>query len=267
MGAAVCCHILRPLSRIMLYRITFALCLIFALSSADDQHDALMDLHTHTGGSSWTRRDGWGTGDYCTWFGVTCKHDPPETSQVTDVVLSGNNLAGVLPESILKLRSLKVLKLDGNQISGAVPSGLASLDQLQMVHLQKNKFTGSLPATMMNLTVAHPPMQEIDLSYNQLSGAIPETLFGPENPGPFAPTDNLKVFNLRYNAISGGIPARIIHASTMISILLGGNNMTGVIDGALDSWLTSRKYCDLSGNSWSCPLPKGVGAKCQAVCK
>merc|ERR1712072_435097 len=212
-----------------------------------------MDLHTHTGGSSWTRHDGWGTGDYCTWFGISCNHDPPGTSQVTSVVLSGNKLNGAVPESITKLQNLKVLKLDGNSIGGAVPSGLASLPDLQMVHLQNNKFTGPLPATMMNLTVAYLPMQEIDLSYNQLSGEIPETLFGPEKVKPFAPSDNLKVFNLRNNAISGIIPTRVTHAATMISLLLGGNNMTGVIDDSLDSFLTSRKYCDLSGNTWTCP--------------
>ena len=86
-------------------------------------------------------------------------------------------------------------------------------------------------------------MQEIDLSYNMIDGPIPETLFGPTTivtppahtrsrslnchacallllqnsvrdcssgmQGPFAPADSLKVFNLRYNKISGNIPERI----------------------------------------------------------
>jgi len=98
-----------------------------------------------------------------------------------------------------------VLDLSNNAITGQVPSTLASLPQLQMIHLQYNKITGMLPATMMNLTVSYPPTQEIDLSYNQITGVIPETLFGPEKIDPFAPTVNLQVFNLRYNALSGEV--------------------------------------------------------------
>ena len=120
---------------------------------------------------------------------------------------------------------------------------------------------------MMNLTANYPPTQEIDLSYNQLTGTIPETLFGPATVAPFAPTINLKVFNLRYNAITGGIPTRVARAASLVSFLIGGNNMTGVVDKGLGPFLDARKYCDMSGNHWGCPLPTGVAAKCQAVCQ
>merc|ERR1719230_164803 len=119
----------------------------------------------------------------------------------------------------------------------------------------------------MNLTVDYPSMQEIDLSYNQISGPIPESFFGPAKLDPFAPADALKVLNLRYNQITGGIPEHITRAQRMISILLTGNNMTEVIPESLGTFLSSRKYCDLSGNSWTCPLPSSVADKCQAVCK
>merc|ERR1712159_966800 len=76
---------------------------------ADDQFDALMDLHKSTNGASWHRKDGWGSGDICTWFGVECTHDPPGTSQVYSVSLPKNNLEGSVPETVSKLKSLKVL--------------------------------------------------------------------------------------------------------------------------------------------------------------
>ena len=120
---------------------------------------------------------------------------------------------------------------------------------------------------MMNLTASYPPTQEIDLSYNRLTGVIPETLFGPAKVAPFAPTVNLKVFNLRYNSITGAIPSRVTRAESLISFLVGGNNMTGAVPKSLGPFLDARKYCDLAGNHWSCPLPEGVADKCQAVCK
>merc|ERR1711939_314820 len=203
-----------------------------------------MDLHQSTNGASWKKSDGWGTSsDYCTWFGVSCNHDPPGTSQVYSVILGANNLKGPIPASVIKMKSLKVLDLSDNQLTGEVPSGFETLPDLQQVLLNKNSLSGHLPAMMMNLTVNYPPMQQIDLSYNKITGPIPETLFGPEKLDPFAPTDNLQVFNLRYNAITGNIPERISRAATMVSILFGGNNMTGTIDKALGPFLTSRKYC------------------------
>ena len=120
---------------------------------------------------------------------------------------------------------------------------------------------------MMNLTVDYPRMQEINLSYNHLTGSIPDSIFGSENVGPFDPTDNLQVFDLRYNQISGDFPERVLRAATLVSLLLGGNNMTGTISSNMTEFLTSIKYCDLSANDWSCPLPTGVDTACQAVCK
>merc|ERR1711988_1770342 len=179
------------------------------------------------------------------------------------VALSSNGLKGSVPDSISKLHALEVLQLDGNELEGAVPSTFAEMSVLQMIHLQNNKLSGPLPPTMINLTVAYPSLQEIDLSYNQISGSIPETIFGPEKVSPFDPSDPLKVLNLRYNQVSGQIPSRITRAAKMLSILLGGNNMTGTIASDLGPLLTARKYCDLTGNAWSCPLPDGVADKCQ----
>merc|ERR1712216_499162 len=92
---------------------------LFALSCADVQRDALMDLHKSTNGDGWSQKDGWGVrDDYCTWFGVTCDHDPPGTSQVTSVSLSSNNLNGTIPDSIADIEFLKTISLDGNSLTG-----------------------------------------------------------------------------------------------------------------------------------------------------
>merc|ERR1712010_410843 len=110
------------------------LLLVFALAHCDEQKDALMDLHDSTNGASWSRSDNWGKADdVCTWFGVSCNHDPPGTSQVYSVILGANNLKGAIPASVIKMKSLKVLDLSDNQLTGEVPSGFETLPDLQQV--------------------------------------------------------------------------------------------------------------------------------------
>merc|ERR1712096_115727 len=243
------------------------LSLAVAAAIADTNHDALMDFHKSTGGASWKSNDGWGkTDDYCSWFGVSCTHELP-TPTVYQLDLSNNNLAGPIPESITKIEGLKTLNLDNNKITGNIPQTFHVLPKLENIRLQHNQLTGAVPPQMFNLTVQYPTIQEIDLSYNQLTGTISEDLFGPEKIGPFFPTDGLKVLNLRYNQVSGPIPERMTRAAVMVSALFGGNKMTGKISDDMGAFLVKRKYCDLTGNSWSCPLPAGVADKCQAVCK
>jgi hypothetical protein len=238
------------------------------VAQTDSQQDALMQLYNATNGASWKQNTGWGSGDFCSWYGLECNHDPPGTSQLISIRLDANGLSGQIPEAIFNdLPHLKVLQLSNNKIAGAVPTNLAQLPKLQMVHLQGNRLTGSLPVTMINLKVAYPPMQEIDLSYNQLTGEIPATLFGPENPAPFAPVISLKVFNLRYNMLSGSLPETMKNDQVLVSMLVGGNRMNGVISPALGSYLSQRKYCDMSGNAWTCPMPSNAAKSCQAICK
>ena len=135
------------------------------------------------------------------------------------------------------------------------------------INLSGNKLTGPLPAYVYNqkVNVTYPvgtTLRSLDLSYNELSGDIPETWFGPPKSGPFAPPNNLQVVNLRYNQLTGDIPHSISTAFKLDTLLLSYNKMSGnITDELLDTWLGTRKYCDLSGNSWG-SVPSGVAKTC-----
>ncbi|XP_050223922.1 receptor protein kinase-like protein ZAR1 [Mercurialis annua] len=86
--------------------------------------------------------------------------------------LSQNNFTGSLPDGFGSgLGSLEKLDLSFNKFSGLIPSDMGNLSSLQgTVDLSHNHFTGSIPASLGNL----PEKVYIDLTYNNLSGPIPQ---------------------------------------------------------------------------------------------
>ncbi|XP_073000217.1 probable leucine-rich repeat receptor-like protein kinase At1g68400 [Typha latifolia] len=107
--------------------------------------------------------------------------------------LSNNALSGPIPASISALSRLYRLDLSRNNLSGPVPVELNRLSRLLTLRLDSNRLSGSIS----DLDLPH--LQDLNLSSNLLSGAIPSAFAGfPEasfaaNSGlcgrPFLPCD------------------------------------------------------------------------------
>ncbi|XP_030956305.1 receptor protein kinase-like protein ZAR1 [Quercus lobata] len=109
--------------------------------------------------------------------------------------LSQNFFNGSLPSSIIQCKRLKALDLSQNNLTGSLPDGFGtSLVSLEKLDLSFNKFKGSIPSDMGNLSSLQGT---VDLSHNLFSGSIPANLGNlPE-----------KVYiDLTYNDLSGPIP-------------------------------------------------------------
>ncbi|CAN0916205.1 Receptor protein kinase-like protein ZAR1 [Linum grandiflorum] len=109
--------------------------------------------------------------------------------------LSQNFFNGSLPASIVKCTRLKTLDLSSNNFTGSLPSGFGSgLVSLEKLDLSLNKFDGLIPSDMGNLSSLQGT---VDLSHNFFTGSIPASLGSlPE-----------KVYiDLTYNNLSGPIP-------------------------------------------------------------
>lgn len=107
--------------------------------------------------------------------------------------LSDNALAGKLPRNLTDLGNLTVVSLKGNYFSGPIPSGFSSVgvldlssnlfngslpldfggENLRYLNMSYNKFSGSISPEFAKRI---PQNSTIDLSFNNLTGAIPETL-------------------------------------------------------------------------------------------
>ncbi|KAK7850691.1 mdis1-interacting receptor like kinase 2 [Quercus suber] len=96
--------------------------------------------------------------------------------------LSHNKLSGPLPTQLTNLHALEQLLLSRNNLTGSIPPQLGNLSFLLCLDLSRNNFTGNIPPNL----VFRPDLgfrREMDLSFNSLTGPLPECFcyyFGPE---------------------------------------------------------------------------------------
>uniref|UniRef100_A0ACD5VW00 Uncharacterized protein n=1 Tax=Avena sativa TaxID=4498 RepID=A0ACD5VW00_AVESA len=91
---------------------------------------------------------------------------------MTTLDLSGNKLAGPLPERISdQLAYITYLDLSNNSFSGEIPAGIAKMTYLNTLALQHNQFDGRIPA-LGNLS----RLVSFSVAENSLSGPVPDSL-------------------------------------------------------------------------------------------
>ncbi|KAG8364133.1 hypothetical protein BUALT_Bualt19G0095100 [Buddleja alternifolia] len=155
------------------------------------ERDALLALRK---GFNNTFLDGNWTGIMCYmndtpyWYGVQCLN-----GRVTGVTLESMKLTGgIKVDALVNLtqlitfsfknnsisgnmmdfsynRNLRNIDLSGNSFDGKISSSLVNLNSLEALQLQDNKLTGPIPG------LNQPTLKTFNVSYNHLSGAIPET--------------------------------------------------------------------------------------------
>ncbi len=106
-------------------------------TTAQAEKLALHDLFLATGGSNWNNWVNWRHGDPCKlqWSGLTCVLDDTLIYHITRLSLPGNNLKGVIPNSLFNLRWLVHLNLSRNALSSSIPLSLTGLHALRYVRL------------------------------------------------------------------------------------------------------------------------------------
>ncbi|XP_052188012.1 receptor protein kinase-like protein ZAR1 [Diospyros lotus] len=95
-----------------------------------------------------------------------------QCKRLTTLDLSHNNFIGSLPDGFgTNLISLEKLDLSFNKFSGPIPDDIGNLSNLHgTVDFSHNLYSGSIPPSLGNL----PEKVYIDLTYNNLSGSIPQ---------------------------------------------------------------------------------------------
>lgn len=201
--------------------------------------------------------------------------------------LGNNSLTGEIPSGLGDCRSLIWLDLNSNALSGFLPKelanqaglvhpgpvsgkqfafvrneggtacrgagGLVEFEGIRTERLANHPMVHLCPSTRIytGQTVytyaSNGSMIYLDMSYNSLSGSIPDSL------GSMA---FLQVFNLGHNNLTGNIPFSFGGLKTVGVLDLSHNNLQGFIPGSLGG-LSFLSDLDVSNNNLTGPIPTG----------
>lgn len=131
-----------------------------------------------------------------------------------ELSLDGNNFHGGIPSSFNRLASLKRLELQGNNLSGELLSDLDSLKSLYFLDASDNHFSGGVPAALP------PSLVELSLRNNRLLGDLPEIVGGA--------TTLLQVLDLSRNELSGALSSALFEHPSLEQLTLSHNNFTSL---------------------------------------
>ncbi|XP_039025780.1 receptor-like protein 34 [Hibiscus syriacus] len=210
-----------------------------------------------------------------------------EIENLTTLALNGNQLEGLLPQSLNNCKELEVVDVGNNKISGEFPHRLGTLPKLRVLVLRSNKFHGSIVSSKTK--PFFPVLRIMDISHNEFNGSLPTRFFhnlkamssvgsnelgklqymGPEDryyrndvkitmKGIYIELERiLTIFtttDLSNNNFSGEIPSNIGKLNSLKGLNFSHNNLTECIPSSIGS-LTDLEWLELSSNQLSCRIP------------
>ncbi|KAL3737984.1 hypothetical protein ACJRO7_019505 [Eucalyptus globulus] len=194
------------------------------------------------------------------------------SSQLNQLLLTGNRIRGRIPEAIANLFSLHKLFMDDNMLTGNIPMSIGRLSNLQYLNLGRNKLTGHIPSTMGNIT----GLWHLVLDNNSLEGSIPLSLgdckslqflylFHNKFTGTIPshmirPSSLIILLDVSHNSLSGALPADVGNLKNLISLNVSYNQISGEIPTTLGNCLGLEELY-MQSNHFRGPIPQFKGLK------
>ncbi|KAH9306493.1 hypothetical protein KI387_010897, partial [Taxus chinensis] len=132
-----------------------------------------------------------------------------------------------------------------NVITGPIPSTIKRLTKLERLYLGGNQLQGSIPVDALGKGLGL-----LSLSFNQLSGQIPDAL---------GDLPQLRRLQLDHNQFHGGIPVNLGNSVTLELVDLSHNKLTGNIPPQVAGLQNLQFYFNVSWNSLRGSLPAEIG--------
>ncbi|KAL3531066.1 hypothetical protein ACH5RR_010388 [Cinchona calisaya] len=195
-------------------------------------------------------------------------------SQLSQVWLHVNKFSGPIPD-LSECKALFDLQLRDNQLTGVIPPSLTSLPKLSNVSLANNDFQGPVPSfprgVQFNLgdtnsfcnTSPGPCDPQVTILL-QVAGALnyPSNLASSWKGNNACQnwqfiscdTGSVSVINFPKQNFVGTISTAIANLTTLRSLIMNDNSLTGPIPDSLTS-LTKLKTLDVSNNNLSGKIP------------
>ncbi|KAF5478525.1 hypothetical protein F2P56_005076 [Juglans regia] len=188
-------------------------------------------------------------------------------NNLEDFRIDGSRISGKIPDFVGNWINLTRLDMQGTAMEGPIPSNISRLTNLEQLrisdlkgssigfpHLQDLKklkylvlrnclITSSIPVYIGELT----KLKILDLSFNNISGRIPDEIGGVD----------LDFMFLTNNSLSGEVPQWVLDSKNNLDISynnFSGSTITNCGDQSLVNMVSS--YSSLGANSWC--LKKGL---------
>ncbi|OIS96892.1 PREDICTED: probable inactive leucine-rich repeat receptor-like protein kinase At3g03770 [Nicotiana attenuata] len=194
-----------------------------------------------------------------------CKTEPSSTvtvicyeENITQLHIIGVKGASALPKyfsidsfvtTLVKLPSLKVLRLISLGLWGPLPSKLSRLSLLEILDLSSNYFQGDIPLEISSLT----SLQTLLLDGNKFTGRLPNGI---------GSLMVLAVLSVKNNSLDGHLPDTLQDLHNLRVLALSRNNFTGDVPDV--SSLENLQVLDLADNSFGPKFPR-VSSKIQSI--
>ncbi|KAG6551551.1 hypothetical protein Mapa_006974 [Marchantia paleacea] len=171
-----------------------------------------------------------------------------QLSRLRTLSLSRNYLSGNIPWELSNLASMEELDLSSNMMSGTIPASLLNLPKLEVLDLSHNYLSGPIPDKLTGLV----GLRRLILAYNYFSGAIPR----------LGSLQLLSAIDLSRNNLSGAVPAELGNLSRLITLGLNDNHLNGTVPPEL-TLCSELESLNLGGNLLSGNLPLSMGSLLQ----
>ncbi|XP_057444881.1 probable LRR receptor-like serine/threonine-protein kinase At3g47570 [Lotus japonicus] len=197
-------------------------------------------------------------------------------SSLTQLSIALNQFNGSLPPDMFHtLPNLQTLFMGGNQISGPIPPSITNAFALQAFDININHFAGQVPSLgklkdlrvlvmsqnnlgdnstkdleFLNSLTNFSKLYEIDISYNNFGGHLPNSLGNMSN--------QLNYLYLGGNHISGKIPIELGNLINLFLFTIDHNRFEGMIPATFGKF-HKMQVLELSGNQLSGNIPAFIG--------
>ncbi|XP_043721192.1 receptor-like protein EIX1 [Telopea speciosissima] len=184
------------------------------------------------------------TGNIPTWIGESL-------SELSIISFRSNFFTEEIPSQICNLSKLHFLDLSHNNLSGLIPQCLGNLSYLgsNKTHPRLGSYGEHMKVVTKGRELEYSStldlVNSIDLSYNHLSGKIPNGI---------TRLVGLGTLNLSMNHLTGKIPEKIGDLQYLETLDLSRNQLCGEIPPTISS-LTFLSHLNLSHNNLSGKIP------------
>ncbi|XP_049371777.1 probable LRR receptor-like serine/threonine-protein kinase At1g07650 isoform X1 [Solanum verrucosum] len=174
---------------------------------------------------------------------ITCNCSTPDGfCHVQSILLKGQDLAGVLPPSLVKLPYLKTIDVALNYLSGTIPPEWASI-KLEFMSVMVNQLSGPIPKYLGNMTT----LRYMSLESNMFNGTVPKELGNMVN---------LQSLTLSFNNLTGKLPEEVNKLTKLTELRLSGNNFTGILP-SFES-LKNLQKLEIQASGFEGPVPPSI---------